>query len=99
MYAVIFRADIRQLNPEYVQLAEQLRTLAMERYGCREFFSCTEGNQEVAISYWDSEQQISRWKQDPLHQRAQQLGREQWYASYRVQVVELKREYAGTGSG
>ena len=97
MYAVIFRAVIRKLDPEYAELAERLRRIAIETYGCREFCAYTEGNQEVAISYWDSEQQIREWKQDPLHQRAQRLGSERWYESYRVQVVEVKREYSDGG--
>lgn len=75
MYAVIFRAVTRDLDQEYLELAEQLRRLAIDKYGCREFFALTEGNQEVAISYWDTEEQVRNWKQDALHLRAQQLGR------------------------
>lgn len=96
MYAVIFRAVIRDLDQEYLELAEQLRSLAIEKYGCREFFALTEGNQEVAISYWDTEEQVRNWKQDALHLQAQQLGRKKWYESYRVQIAEVQREYAGT---
>lgn len=96
MYAVIFRAVIRDLDQEYLDLAEQLRSLAIEKYGCREFFALTEGNQEVAISYWDTEEQVRNWKQDALHLQAQQLGRKKWYESYRVQIAEVQREYAGT---
>lgn len=96
MYAVIFRAVIRDLDQEYLELAEQLRSLAIEKYGCREFFALTEGNQEVAISYWDTEEQVRNWKQDSLHLQAQQLGRKKWYESYRVQIAEVQREYAGT---
>lgn len=96
MYAVIFRAVIRDLDQEYLDLAEQLRSLAIEKYGCREFFALTEGNQEVAISYWDTEEQVRNWKQDSLHLQAQQLGRKKWYESYRVQIAEVQREYAGT---
>ena len=97
MYAVIFRAVIRELDQEYHEQAERLRNLAIERYGCREFCAFTEGNEEVAISYWDNEQQIRNWKQDPLHLRAQQRGAETWYRSYKVQVVEVKREYSAGG--
>ena len=96
MYAVIFRAVTRDLDQEYLELAEQLRRLAIDKYGCREFFALTEGNQEVAISYWDTEEQVRNWKQDALHLQAQQLGRKKWYESYRVQIAEVQREYAGT---
>ena len=93
MYAVIFTAEIKQLDAAYSRLAERMRDLATSRYGCREFISVTEGNREIAISYWDSQEQIALWKQDPEHRAAQEAGRKKWYRSYRVQVVQLVREY------
>ena len=94
MYAVIFTADVAILDADYSRTAEQLRELALQHYGCREFISCCEGASEIAISYWDSEEQIQAWKQDIEHLAAQRAGRERWYRSYRVQVVEVKREYS-----
>jgi heme-degrading monooxygenase HmoA len=41
---------------------------------------------------------ISAWKADPEHQRAQRLGRDGWYSSYRVEVVRIERGYAGPSS-
>ena len=97
-YAVIFIAEIAELDAEYVATAEHLRQLALNDYGCLEFTSFREGNREVAISYWDREEQILAWKQDQDHRRAQQQGRDKWYRSYRVQVVQISREYrAGPG--
>jgi len=92
-YAVIFTAEIAGLDPEYAATAERLRRLAIERYGCRGFTSCTEGDREIAISYWDSEERIRAWREDPEHRAAQRQGRDRWYRSYRVQVVEIQREY------
>lgn len=93
-YAVIFRAQIRALDAQYSAMAARLRALAMEKYGCVEFFAVTEGDQEVAISYWENETQIRQWKQDAEHLVAQQNGRNRWYRSYRVEVVEMVRSYA-----
>ena len=93
-YAVIFRAEILALDPEYAAMAGRLRALALEQYGCLEFFAVTEGDQEVAISYWESESQIRQWKQDAEHLVAQENGRNKWYRSYRVEVVEMVRSYA-----
>ena len=95
MYAVIFEATIKQLDDDYVATAARLRELAQEKYGCVEFCSLTEGEREVAISYWQSQEQIQAWKQDPEHLRAQVLGKEKWYESYRVKVVEVIRTYSG----
>ncbi|WP_426416492.1 antibiotic biosynthesis monooxygenase family protein [Aestuariirhabdus sp. LZHN29] len=97
MYAVIFTATMKLADDEYFETAARMRELALSRYGCREFTALSEGNQEIAISYWDSESDISAWKSDPAHQQAQRLGREQWYASYRVQVARVERQYQQGG--
>jgi len=96
MYAVIFRAEIAEADSDYVGTAARMRDLALGEYGCVEFTSCTEGGQEIAISYWETLEQISRWKQNALHLEAQQKGRSRWYRSYTVEVVEILRSY---GSG
>ena len=94
MYAVIFRAEIRELDDAYAAMAEQMRELAISEYGCLEFTSAMEGSQEIAISYWQSQEQIKLWKQDAKHLIAQALGMSKWYKSYQVQVVEVIREYS-----
>ena len=92
MYAVIFKASVAQLDEEYSQVAQRLKTLAFEKYGCREFVSVTEGNEEIAISYWDSEQQIREWKNDPEHRLAQARGREKWYSAFSIEICEVLRK-------
>ena len=94
MFVVIFRATIRQLDIEYSQMAARMRELALTEFGCLEFQCVCEGNQEIALSYWPSEDNIRAWKNHPEHLKAQQLGREQWYESYHVQVCEIKRDYS-----
>ncbi len=93
MYAVIFKANIRQFDQTYSQMATRLRERAINEYGCLEFTACTEGDAEIAISYWPTLEHIQRWKQDALHQEAQQLAKSQWYTDYQVQIVEVLREY------
>ena len=93
MYAVIFTAKIGGLDDGYSRLAARMRQLALEEYGCTQFTSCSEGDQEIAISYWPSLEQIQAWKQNSKHLAAQALGRNKWYKSYKVEVVEILREY------
>ena len=93
MYAVIFRAEIAQLDEEYFATAKQMRELAMAEYGCLDFVATAEGNREIAISYWPSLDHIKHWKQNTQHLHAQQQGRSRWYKSYKVEVVELLRAY------
>ncbi len=93
MYAVIFRAEINELDEAYAEMAARMRDLAINKYGCVEFTAVTQGKQEIAISYWDNQDQLKAWKKDPEHREAQKLGRSKWYKSYRVQVVEVVRDY------
>ncbi len=92
MYAVIFKATVAELDDEYSHMAARLKDLAFKKYGCREFVSVTEGNEEIAISYWDTEQQILDWKNDPEHRRAQTMGRRKWYRSFSIDICEVVRK-------
>ena len=96
MYAVIFRATIKELDARYSAVASRMRDLAVQKYGCTEFVSVTDGTQEISISYWQDQKQIKEWKQDSEHIAAQELGKDAWYKSYTVQVVEILREYGKT---
>ncbi len=93
MFAVIFRATVGNQDTEYGKMALELRKLAFETHGCLDFTAVTEGNQEVAISYWESESAIKKWKDNAVHLVAQELGQKQWYSAYSVQIVEVKHEY------
>lgn len=96
MHAVIFRAEINVKDDDYSKTASRMRELAITEYGCKSFTSVTEGNNEISISYWENEEQITKWKQNKEHIEAQRLGREKWYKSYKVEVVEVLREYGNT---
>jgi heme-degrading monooxygenase HmoA len=95
MYVVIFRARVRALDEEYSKVASRMRELALSQFGCLEFHAVTEGRDEVALSYWPSEDAIRAWKSHPEHVLAQRIGRERWYESYSVQVATITREYRG----
>lgn len=93
MYVVIFKAKVRQFDDEYSQAAQRMRELAINEFGCLEFNAVTEGDLEIALSYWPSEEHIKAWKQHPEHIKAQQLGKQRWYESYSVEIAEVKRCY------
>jgi heme-degrading monooxygenase HmoA len=93
MYVVIFRARIRSLDEEYSRMAARMRELALRDFGCLEFHSVTEGDQEIALSYWPDAESICAWKAHPEHALAQRAGRGRWYESYSVQVAEVARAY------
>ena len=88
MYVVIFKAEIKELDDNYVNTASKLRELA-KSYGCTRFDSFTDGDQEIALSYWPDRESIRRWGADPEHQAAQALGKSTWYKHYSVEIAEL----------
>ncbi|MGB5326237.1 MAG: antibiotic biosynthesis monooxygenase [Pseudomonadales bacterium] len=94
MYAVIFKAEVNEIDEAYSAMASRMRELAINEYGCTEFTSCMEGNNEIAISYWPSKEAIKAWKNNSEHQQAQALGKSKWYKSYQVQVVEVLKQYS-----
>jgi heme-degrading monooxygenase HmoA len=89
MYAVIFKGTVANFDDEYHRMAQRLYDLAFEKYGCRDFVSVIEGDQEIAISYWETEQQIREWKNDPEHSIAKERGRDKWYKSYSVEICKI----------
>ncbi|ODS05571.1 antibiotic biosynthesis monooxygenase family protein [Vibrio scophthalmi] len=94
MFAVIFKAQVGVQNNQYAEMASIMRDLAFNKYNCQDFVAVTEAGQEVAISYWNSEDDILHWHTDSQHAIAQKLGQEKWYDSYTVEVVEIKRRYS-----
>ena len=93
MYAVIFKAKVGDQDKLYFETVAKMRELAFNKYGCLDFVAVTEGDSEIAISYWPDEAAILAWRNDPEHVQAQQLGRKSWYQEYSVEVVEIKRTY------
>jgi len=93
VYAVIFRAKIKKLDDAYFEMAKRMRELAINEYACLEFTAVTEGSDEIAISYWDSLEQIKFWKQNSEHLVAQELGKEKWYEDYSVEIVQVISKY------
>ena len=96
MIVVIFRAKVRGLDEEYSKVAARMRDLALNEFGCLEFHSVMEDRNEVALSYWTSEENIRAWKSHPEHIAAQVRGKEVWYESYSVQTASITREYSAS---
>ena len=88
MYVVIFKAEINELDDNYVNTAYKLRELA-KSYGCTRFESFATDKEEIALSYWPDRESIRRWGADPEHQAAQALGKSTWYKHYSVEIAEL----------
>jgi heme-degrading monooxygenase HmoA len=93
VYVVIFRATVKEFDEQYSATAARMRELALTQFGCTGFKAVTEGQEEIALSYWPDEQSIQAWRAHPEHQEAQKLGRKHWYSAYSVEVARIDRAY------
>ncbi len=91
-YAVIFTSTHTQDIKGYVEMSNQMETLAKQQDG---FISIESARNEIGItvSYWESLDAIKNWKQQTDHVIAQQKGREDWYNWYKVRICKVEREY------
>ncbi len=91
-YAVIFTSLRTEGDHGYATTAERMIELAAAQPG---FLGVESARQEVGItvSYWQSEVAIRAWKQNAAHVLAQETGRSDWYAGYRVRVARVERAY------
>jgi len=48
---------------------------------------------EVLVARFESHEALKLWREQPDHVLAQQLGRERFFAHYRIEVCELVRAY------
>jgi heme-degrading monooxygenase HmoA len=85
----LFRFRMRDLAParhdEYKATSERLRTVAAAMPGFVSFRSYTGDNGELLVTVeFASAEALAAWRDHPDHQRAQQRGREEFYAEYQV---------------
>lgn len=92
-YVVIFKAQINILDDEYFQTAQQLREKAIKYFNCQKFEAISEQGYEIALSYWNSLEDIKAWSTDAEHVVAQHLGKERWYEDFSVEICEILRNY------
>lgn len=92
-YVVIFKATIKNLDDEYFKTAQQLRDKALTQFNCQNFEALSENGLEIALSYWNTLDDIKAWHLDAEHQVAQTLGKEKWYQNFSVEICEVLRHY------
>jgi heme-degrading monooxygenase HmoA len=92
-YAVIF-TSVRNMEPDdgYGEMAEPMAQLAARQPGYLGMETARE-SVGITVSYWSDLGAIRAWKKDVDHLAAQRLGRERWYAAYRVRIARVERDY------
>jgi heme-degrading monooxygenase HmoA len=95
MVITLFRSRLQpEHQEEYGRVAAEMRALAERMPGFVSFksFSAPDG-ERLSIVEFASMEAHEAWRNHPDHRRAQQLGRERFYAEYHIQVCTVERQY------
>jgi heme-degrading monooxygenase HmoA len=92
-YAVIFTSKRTESDNGYAAMAEKLRSLAQQQSGFlgAESVRDTKGI-GITVSYWNSLEAVTKFKEELQHRKAQQLGKEQWYSAFGLRVCKVERD-------
>ena len=97
MFAVIFEVQPKPgRTQDYLDIAAALKPelekidgfISVER-----FQSLSTEGKILSLSFWRDEAAVRRWREHERHRRAQQRGRSDIFADYRISVVEVVRQY------
>lgn len=95
MVVTIFRSRLRSEHQnQYLVTATRMRELAEAMPGFISFKTFTaQDGERVSIIEFESEETHEAWRNHPEHRAAQKLGRELFYAEYRIQVYTVQRQH------
>ena len=91
-FAVIFTSTHTKNTDGYSEMALKMEELAKQQHGYLGIDSA-KNDVGITVSYWESLEDIKKWKANSEHLLAQQKGREQWYNWYNVRICKVEREY------
>lgn len=97
MIAIIFEVEPKSgAKTAYLDMAARLRPelekidgfISVER-----FESITTPGRMLSLSFWRDEDSVARWRQLTVHRKAQDVGRSNLFADYRLRVASVIRDY------
>jgi heme-degrading monooxygenase HmoA len=91
-YAVIFTSLRTDVDNGYGHTASRMVELAAQQSGFLGVESARD-SLGITVSYWESLAAIQAWRGQAEHTLAREQGRADWYASFRVRICRVEREY------
>ena len=77
-------------------MAAKMEELAKQQPGYLGIESAREET-GITVSYWRDLESIRNWKMNLDHLQAQKLGKEKWYAQYKLRICLVERDYGFEG--
>ena len=99
--AVIFTAQHTLLHEaEYQAMSDRMETLVAQQPGFLGLESARDAQGfGITVGYFRTAADARAWKGNVEHAGAQRMGRDKFYAAYRVRVATVEREYGFARSG
>lgn len=91
-YAVIFSTVLNENTDGYIETAERMEALAKLQPGYLGIESAR-NKLGITVSYWESLEAITQWKNNVEHTEAREKGRSTWYKKYQLRICKVEREY------
>ena len=95
MIVVLFRSKLVDSPDGYDEMSEEMEALAKTMPGFIDVkgYRADDG-ERLTIVRWENEDTMRQWREHARHRVAQRMGREKWYAYYKMEVAEVVREKA-----
>lgn len=99
MIAVIFEVEPKPGKRDaYLNIAAELKPLVENIdgfLGIERFESLAAPGKLLSLSLWRDEDAVRAWREMAEHREAQRAGKESLFASYRLRVAHVARDYGG----
>ncbi len=92
-YAVIFVSEKSDDLEGYAQADKETLDLAMQQEGFLGYESLSQGHEGIFISYWQTEEAISKWREHEVHRAAKTQGKKRWYTRYLSQICKVEHSH------
>ena len=98
MIAVIFEVWPKaQYRDNYLELAATMRKAIEEIDGfisVERFQSIVDDGKLLSLSFFETHEALDEWRNLAEHRVAQQIGRTQFFADYRLRIAHIERDYS-----
>lgn len=100
MVFVIFEVTIKKnCMGSYLELAAKLKDELVKSEGfirAERFSSLVNEGKLLSLSVWESEEAVSKWRNQTEHRMSQRQGRDSLFESYTITVTSKIRSYSNT---
>lgn len=100
MIAVIFEAFPADGKwDEYFDMAARLKPELMKIDGfisIERFQSVSNPQKVLSLSFWQTQENITQWRNLEIHRNAQSEGRNSIFNNYRIRIADVLRDYGMT---